>query len=130
MNARKYAHRHVPRVVADEHFIDLENRSQLSIQGFRRQMGQIQKYLVFAVYPHSVKTHLEDLASGNIARDQITVSRIPLFKEVESLVFRDRSRGALIALCLGHPDAATLATRGFRHQPQFIFARYGRWVDL
>src|SRR5216683_1342074 len=49
MHAGKDAHRHVPRIVAHEHFVDLQNRPEFLIECFRGNVRQIEIDLVLAV---------------------------------------------------------------------------------
>jgi len=86
MHARKDAHRHVSRIIADKHFIDFENCAELAIQCFCRDVSEIQINLVLGVDAFAFETDLEDLARGNVARNQVAVSRILLFKKIETFL--------------------------------------------
>src|SRR5437588_11951200 len=130
MHAGKDAHWHVPRIVADEHVVDFQNCSWFLVELLSRNMCQIEIDLVFAVDPKTIETHLEDFARGDIAWHQIAVSRILLFKKIQTLFFRDRGRRSLIAFRARHPYASTFPTRRFAHQTQFIFAGNRGWMHL
>src|ERR1051325_845351 len=130
MNAGKDAHRHVSRIVAHKHPIDLENRAQLPIQNFSRNMRQIEIDLVLSADAKAVEAHLKDLARGDVARHEVAVSRIPLFEEVPAFVPRNLGWRPKVALPTRHPNTSTFPTRRFRHQSQLIFAGNRRWMNL
>src|SRR5690349_607183 len=73
MDTREDAHRHVSRIRTDEHFIDLEDRAELACECLSRNVGQIEIYLVLAADAVAFETYLEDLASGDIPRNEIAV---------------------------------------------------------
>jgi hypothetical protein len=101
----------VTRIVAHEHFIDLENRSQLSVECFRRDVSQVEEDLVLAADTLSFDTYLEDFTSSNVTRDEVAVGRILLLEEVETLFFRNRRRLPGISLMSRHPNASTFTSR-------------------
>ena len=68
MHARENSHRHIPRVVTDEHFIDLKDSAQFSSKRFGRNMREIEIYLIFAADTHTLKTDLKYLARSDVAR--------------------------------------------------------------
>src|SRR5256885_16975790 len=130
MHAGKDAHWHVPRIVADEHLVDFQNRSEFLVERLSRNMRQIEIDLIFAVDPKTLETHLEDFARGDVAGHQIAVSRILLFQKIKTLFFRYRRRRSFVAFCPRHPYASTFTVRRFAHQTQFIFAGYRSWLHL
>src|SRR5689334_10029993 len=71
-----------------------------------------------------------DGASGDVARYEITVLRIPLLEEVPAVGRWNRLDGTLIALLTRDPDTPAFAARRFRHQAKLVFAGDRRGVDL
>src|SRR5437016_14679978 len=122
MHAGKDAHWHVPRIVADEHLVDFQNRSEFLVERLSRNMRQIEIDLIFAVDPKTIETHLEDFARGDVAGYQIAVSRILLFKKIQTLFFRDRRRRSFVAFRPRHPYAFTFTAPRCAQHTQFIFA--------
>ena len=82
MDARKDPHRHIPRIVADEHLVDLEDRAEPFGQNFGRNMRQIEIDLILAADAVAFETDLKDLARRDIARHQIAVGRIFFFEKI------------------------------------------------
>ena len=73
------------RIVTDEHFVNLQDGSELFIQGLSRNVSKVQIDLVLAVYSVTVETNLKDLTRGDVARYKVAVSRILLFQKIPSL---------------------------------------------
>ena len=86
MHAGKDPHRHVTRIVADEHFVDFEDRAELAIQGFGRDVGQVEIDLVLAADAFALDANLEDFARRDVARDEVAVRRILLFEKIKTLL--------------------------------------------
>src|SRR6266849_6104941 len=63
MHAGKDAHRHMARVVAHKHFVNLQNRPKLFIKRLSRDVCQIEIDLVFAVGAEPVE-RLSPFARG------------------------------------------------------------------
>src|SRR5690349_11668648 len=120
MHAREDSHRHVPRIIADEHLVNFENRAQLSIESFGGNVCEIEKDLILTADAHPFDAHLKDLAGGDIARNKIAVSWILLFEEVETFTLRNRRRRTNVTLLAGHPNAPAFTTRRFGHQSQLV----------
>src|SRR5437870_7579710 len=81
MNSGENPHGHMARIIADEHFVDFQNRPELFVERLCRNVSQIEINLVLAIGAKAIETHLKDLARGNIAGDQIAVSRIFLLEK-------------------------------------------------
>ena len=90
MHAREDAHRHMLRIVADEHLVDFEDRAKLSFERFGWDVREIEIHLVLAIHTHSLQTHFENFARRNVARHEVAVSGILFFEEVQTLVFGNR----------------------------------------
>src|SRR4051812_4854877 len=76
MHAGEDAHRHISRIVADEHFIDLKDRSQTFGQNVRGNVREIQIDLILTRNAVTLETHLEDLTGSNVTRNEISVGRV------------------------------------------------------
>src|SRR5215213_9301597 len=85
VHARKDAHRHVTRIVADEHLVNLENRAELSVQNFSGNVCEIEIHLVITTDTPALDTHLKDLTSRDVARHKIAIRWILLFEEIPAL---------------------------------------------
>src|SRR5208282_4046346 len=77
-----------------------------------------------------VEALLEELAAGDIARDQVAVARVLLFQEVLAPAFRHVAAWPLLLGVARDPDAAALAAHALRDEAQLVGARDGRGVDL
>ena len=74
---------------------------------------------VFAIHPQMlVVDHIVDLARCDIARDQIAIRGVLLFKEIPRLAI------------LVRPDASAFAARRFAHQAILVGPRNGSGMDL
>ncbi len=71
-----------------------------------------------------------DGAGSNVARNEIAVFWVPLFEEVEAIVFGNGFRGARVVGISGNPDAAAFAAGRFAHQAELVFTGDGSGVDL
>src|SRR5262245_38292991 len=92
MYTRKNPHRHMTRVVANKHLVDLENRAELPIENICGDVGQVKVNLIATADTHSIETDLEDLARCDIARHQVAVRWILLFEKIKTLVVWNRRR--------------------------------------
>src|SRR5215813_13110558 len=122
MDAREDAHRHMTRIVADEHLVNLENRAELSIESLGRNVCQVEIHLVLPTDTHAFETHLKDRARGDVTRHEIPVRRILLFEEIQTLLLRNRRRWTNVTFVARHPNTSAFAARRLRHQPQLVFA--------
>src|SRR2546423_11788642 len=122
MHAREDTHRHMTRIVADEHLINFENRTEFPIQHLSRDVRQIEINLILTAHPLALDADLEYLSGGNITRNEITVGRILLFEKIPTLVLRYGRRRSSVARVSRYPDATAFAARRFRHQTQLVFA--------
>src|SRR6185369_5993016 len=104
MDAGEDAHRHVTRIVTDKHLVNFENRAEFSIERFGRNVRQIEINLIQPADAHAVETHLEDLARRDVTRNEIAVSRILLFEEVQPLLFGNRRWRTNITFVARHPN--------------------------
>src|SRR5689334_17803736 len=111
MDAREDAHGHVTGIVADEHLIDLKNRTELSIEGLGGNVRQVEIDLILPADAHTVETHLEDRTRRDVARHEIAVRRILLFEEIQSLFFGNRRRRTNVAFTARHPNTSTFTAR-------------------
>src|SRR6185503_5773359 len=59
MHAGEDAHRHVTRIVADEHLVNLENRAEFAIQNVGGNVRHVEINLVLATDAHAFNAHLE-----------------------------------------------------------------------
>src|SRR5579863_807895 len=119
------------RVDAAEFFVDFENAFKFAVEGLAIDVGDIEIDGGLAVEAEFfLIDDAVDGAGGDVARNQISVFRIPLLEEVETLVFGNGFYGAGFAGILGNPDAAAFAAGGFAHQAELIFAGDGGWVNL
>src|SRR6266404_4321588 len=98
------------RIVADEHLVNLENGAEFAIECFRRNMRQVEIYLVFTAYTVAVNAHLKDLSRGNVARNKVAISRILFFEEVPPLVLGNRRRRSRVTFLPGNPNASTFTS--------------------
>ena len=89
MHAGKDAHRHLARIVANEHFIDFQNRAELLIERLSGYVREIEIDLVLAIHSEAIETDLKNLAGGDVPRHQIPVRRIFFFEEIKALFFRN-----------------------------------------
>src|SRR6266478_4636109 len=121
MDAGKYAHRNMPRVIANKHFINLENCAQLPIEYFGRDVREIQINLILAPHPVALQAYLKYLPCGYVPGNEIAVSGILLLQKIETLFFRNLRSWSCIALLARNPHASTFAACRLRHQPQFVF---------
>ena len=108
MHAREDTHRHMPRIVADEHLVDLENRAELSVQCLSRDVSQVEINLVLAADAVAIETDLKDFARRNVARHKIAVRRIFLFKKVASALFLESTKANDCRLCSAAPRRGRL----------------------
>src|ERR1044072_7391615 len=92
MNARENAHRHMTWIIADKHLVDFKNRAELAIEGLGGNVRQIEINLVLTADAHAVNAHLKDLARRDVARNEIAVSLILFFKEIQTFTFGNRRR--------------------------------------
>src|SRR5206468_7888542 len=106
----KDPHRHITRIVTDEHLVNLQDSAELLIECFSGNVSKIQIDLVLAVYSVTVETNLKDLTRGDVARYEVAVSRILLFQKIPSLRFGNRRRRTGISFRARDPHATTLAT--------------------
>src|SRR5437870_13918711 len=82
----KDAHWHVTWIIADEHLVDFQDRTELFIERLRRDVCQIEVDLALAVDAHAGQTNLKDFSCRDIAWDQIAIGGIFLFEEIPPLV--------------------------------------------
>src|SRR5215203_5508708 len=122
MHAWKDTHRHVTRIVTNEHLVDLEDGAEFSVKSFSRNVRQIKVDLVFTAEAKTVDTHLEDLSRCDVARHEVAVGRIFFFEKIPTLALGNRRWRSHVALLSRHPNTSTFATRRFGHQPQLVFA--------
>src|SRR3954470_17774617 len=130
VNAGEYPHRHVSRIVTNEHFVDLENCPEFFGEGFRRNVRQIKVNLVLTADTFALQANLKYLSSGDVSWNEIAICRILLFQEIPALRFRNIARASRIIGLSWNPDASALAARGFAHQSELVFAGNRRRVDL
>src|SRR6185312_14267536 len=134
MDRREDLHRLVQRVGADEFFIDLENAFEPGEDGltaaFLDFVAKIEVDHVSAAHAQALLADFEDLAGGNVARDNVAVLGIPLFQDIVTLVLGDVIGIARIVRLARHPDAAAFAAGRLADQPALVLARYGGGVDL
>ncbi len=72
----------------------------------------------------------EDLARGDVARDEVAVLRIAFFEEVPPLGVGDLTRRASVTLFARHPDAAAFAAGRLAHEAKLVGAGDGRRMHL
>ena len=130
MDAGEDAHRHVTRIVAHKHFVNLQDRPELLIERLCRNMGQIEEDLILAIHAHAVETDLEDFTCGNVARHQVAVGGILLFEKIPAFLFGNRGWRSLVAFPAWDPDAAAFAARRLAHQTQLVVAGDRRRMHL
>ena len=119
MDGREYLHRYFVRIIAHELLVDLDDAAELDVQFLRILVRQIEVHHVLAVNAELlVDADVENFTRRDVARHQVAVSRIFLFKEIPRLAV------------LVRPDAAALAACRFAHQPQLVLAGDGRRMDL
>src|SRR6185436_9696014 len=68
VHTRKDAHRHVTRIVANKHLVNLQYRAELPLENFSGNVRQIEINLVLTTDTHALDAHLEDLTRRDIAR--------------------------------------------------------------
>src|SRR5690606_2573667 len=122
MNPREDPHRNMPRIIADEHLVDLEYRTELTRKRVRGNMCEIEIDLILTADAVAVDANLEDLTRGDVARDQVAVCRIFLLEEIPTLRFRYILRIAAVTVIFRDPNTPPFAAGRFAHQPQFVFA--------
>src|SRR5690349_18656903 len=111
MNTGEDTHRHVTRIVADEHLVDFEYRAEFAVQNFRGNVRQVEIDLVLAADTHAVDTDLKYLARGDVARDEVAVSGIFLFEEVPALALGNRRGHPRVAFSARHPNTSAFTAR-------------------
>ena len=116
MHGGENFHGFVPRIDAEEFFVDFENAFELAVERFARDVRDVEINGSLTIEP---KLFLIDDAMNrarcDVARDEVAVLRIPLFQEIEAFSFGDASWRALLLGIPRHPDAAAFATRRFAH---------------
>ena len=131
MHSREDLHRCIPRIVADELFVNLENSFQLAIKNLGIDVREIEVNHRLAIYAEVVLVHhLMNGTGGNVARYEIAVFRIPFFEEVPAFALRDRLGIPLIARSSWDPHTAAFSASRLGHQPQLVFARNRCGVHL
>ena len=75
---------------AEEFFINFEDAFELAVENFARNVGHVQ---IDGLMPANSQLHLKynfvNGASGNVARDEVAVFRVPLFQEIETVAYRE-----------------------------------------
>ena len=71
-----------------KHFVDFENRAELSIQHLGGDVRQVEIDLILTTNTFAFYADLKNFASGNVAGDQIAVGGKLLLEEIPALGFR------------------------------------------
>src|SRR6188474_2845172 len=101
------------RIIAHKHFVDFKDSAKFSIQGLGGNVRQIEIDLVVSADPFALDADLENLTGGDVARNQISVSRKLLFEKIPAFIFRYRRRRPVVTSLARHPNAAAFAARRF-----------------
>src|SRR6266496_3514434 len=123
MDAGKNAHRDMPRVIANKHFINFENCAQLPIEYFSRNVREIQINLILASPAVALQAYLKYLPCGDVPGNEVAVSGILLLQKIETLSLWNLRRWSCVALLPRNPHASTFAACTLRHQPQFVYTQ-------
>ena len=124
MDGGEDLHRLVPRVDSLELLVDLHDAAELAIEDGGGNVRDVEVDGVLALDAHShVLHHREDLARGDVARNQVSVPGIFLLEEMPALVLGNVLSPALVAFLLGHPDAPAFPTGRLGHQPVLVLSR-------
>src|SRR4051794_588167 len=131
VHAGEDLHGHFARIVADEFFVDFEDAFELAVERLAIDVGEVQVDHRLSVDAEVVLVYnFVNGARGHVAGYEVAVFRIPLFKEVPALRFRDLLEGAIVAGFARHPHAAAFAARRLGHEAQLVFARNGSGMHL
>src|SRR3954462_10976550 len=131
MHAGENLHGRVPRIVALNLFVDLENAFQLSVENLAINMRQVEIDHRLSIDPKVMLIdHFEDRARSHIAWHKVAVFRIPLFQEIPALALRNGFGIALVPGSSWNPHASPLAPRRLRHQAQLVFTGNGSGMNL
>ncbi len=131
MHGGKNLHRHLARIVADELRVDVHDAPELPRQVLGVFVRQVEVDDVLAADAHAlVHADVEDLARRNVARHEVAVLGILLFKEVPALGLGDLPRIAVVAGLPRHPHTPALAAGRLAHEPALVRAGNGRRVHL
>ena len=87
MHTGEDAHWHLAGVVANKHFIDFQDRTELSIQCLSRDVRQVKIDLVLTSHPLTFNADLEYFARGDVAGNEIAVGGKLFLEEVPSFFF-------------------------------------------
>ncbi len=110
MHAGENLHGLFAGIDAAEFFVDFEDAFELAVESFAVDVGDVE-------IDSGLSTDAEffliddavDGAGSNVARNEIAVFWVPLFEEVEAIVFGNGFRGARVVGISGNPDAAAFA---------------------
>src|ERR1700744_5725285 len=92
-------------IVSDELLVDFEDAFELAVESLTVYVGQVEIDHGLAVDAEAVFVNrFKDGAGGDVARDEIAVFGIPLFKEVPAVGVRDLIEGSLVAGFARDPD--------------------------
>ena len=131
MHAGENLHGLFAWIDAAEFFVDFEDAFELAIE---RSAIDVRDVKINSRLAIEAELFLIDDAMngarGNIAGNEVAIFGIPLFEEVEALVFGNAFGRAFVTGFLGNPDAATFAAGGFAHEAELVFARDGSGVNL
>ena len=130
MNPRKDPHRHITRIVTDEHLVDLEDRPKTLGERRSRNMREIEINLILAADAVALETYLKDLACSDVAWYQIAVGWVFFFEEIPTLGIGNIAWNTSVLRIAWNPNSSAFAAGRFAHQPQFVFAGDGRRMDL
>src|SRR5215813_4368293 len=123
VHAGKDLHRNFTRIVADKLLVDFQNAFELAVQRVTVYVSQIEIDHGLAVNAQALFVNDSvDRASGHITRYQVAVLGKPFFQEVKTFGLGNAAWFPIVPFVSGHPDAAALPTRRFRHQAQLVCA--------
>src|SRR5215471_8231263 len=123
VHAREDLHRHFTRIVADKLLVNFQNAFQLAIKRVAIYVSQVEIDHGLPINAEPLLIHDSVNGTGsNIARHKVAILGKPLFQKVKTFGLGNTEGITLVPFVSGHPDAAALATRRFRHQPQLVFA--------
>ena len=116
---------------AAEFFVDFENAFELTVENLTGNVRDVEIHGGLVGEPELFLIHdAMDGAGGDVAGDEIAVFGIPLFEEIEALVFRNTFRGTIVAGFFRDPDTAAFTACGFAHEAELVLAGDGGGMDL
>src|SRR5262249_26055898 len=121
VHARENLHWRIAWIVTNELLVNLENAFQLAVERLAVDVCDIEIYHRLPIDTEAVLVdNFVDGAGSHIARNQISVLRIPLFQKIPAFANRNGFGIALVARSLRHPNPPAFSASRLRHQTQLV----------